>query len=278
MKIAICMATYNGAQFLNEQIQSILEQSYENWVLYIHDDNSTDNTVDIIQKYSSVYIDKVIYLDDTQSFGCPSLNFSYIVEQLDDEYDYIMFSDQDDVWLPDKITLTLKEMLKNEKTNHSKPVLVHTDLKVVNQKLEIISESMWHYQKIDFSSSNSTRILVQNNVTGCTCMFNKYVKNNFFPIPRNAIMHDWWLAVNTAYYGKVAYVNTATILYRQHNNNTVGAHGFNLLHYMRKVFNAKKVIESYKKIYLMSKELNYKVSVLKIISLKAWVTYKKIFR
>jgi glycosyltransferase involved in cell wall biosynthesis len=111
--IAIAMATYNGEKYLKEQIDSILEQSYNNWVLYIHDDNSQDNTVSIIKEYQLKYSNKIVFLDDDISFGNPQDNFSYIITKIPESYEYYMFSDQDDFWLENKIEITLKKNVRN---------------------------------------------------------------------------------------------------------------------------------------------------------------------
>ena len=113
-KIYILLATYNGEKYLKEQLDSLFEQTNQHWTLWIHDDNSKDNTVNIIKKYKSKYPDQIEFLDDDISTGGAKENFTYLLDNINDDYDYIMFCDQDDVWLEDKIEITLKKMLEIE--------------------------------------------------------------------------------------------------------------------------------------------------------------------
>ena len=141
------------------------------------------------------------------------------------ENDYVMFSDQDDIWLPNKIEITLNKLKNMEKTyGKATPLLCHTDLKVVDKDLNAIHPSFYKMQKFDISKTTLSRALVQNIVTGCTTMINKPLldlatgTNN-----DNIIMHDWWLFLIASAFGKIDAVTTPTILYRQHDKNQVGA-------------------------------------------------------
>ena len=116
-KIYILLATYNGEKYLKEQLDSLFEQTNQHWTLWIHDDNSKDNTISIIKEYQSKYPNKIKFLDDNISTGGAKENFTYLLENIDDDYEHIMFCDQDDVWLEDKIDITLKKMLEIEKEN-----------------------------------------------------------------------------------------------------------------------------------------------------------------
>lgn len=269
------MATYNGEKYLMEQINSILEQSYSNWVLFVHDDNSSDNTVSIIRQYQIDYPEKIVFLDDNISFGNPQDNFSYIITNIPNNYEYYMFADQDDVWLKNKIETTLDKMIEIKTKNESLPKLVHTDLFIVNSKLLILSNSMWDYQKINYKEINTKNLLAQNNVTGCTMMFDKNVKNLFFPIPKESLMHDWWIAVNVSYYGIIDYVKDPTIYYRQHSANSVGAKVPNLFYYFKKLIQIKKVFLHYRKLFYMIRCLSFKVSFIEILFLKGFMIAKR---
>ena len=175
-KVYILMATYNGEKYLKEQIDSILNQTYKNWRLIIHDDNSTDNTLNLIKEYVEKYPEKIILIDDDISTGGAKENFAYLLNKIDDNFDYIMFSDQDDVWFENKIELTLNKMIETERKYSKKPILVHTDLKVVDENLNVIAESMIRYQKIDINNQKYIKFLaLENVVTGCTVMINKYL-------------------------------------------------------------------------------------------------------
>lgn len=220
--VDILMATYNGEKYIAEQIDSILNQNYEDWKLYIRDDGSNDKTLEIIKKYIYNYPEKIILIEDSKKNLGVKLNFTELMKY--SESDYCMFCDQDDVWLKDKITLTLNNMIDMEsKYGKDTPILVHTDLKVVDTKLNILNESFWNFININPTRNNLNQLLVENTVTGCTAMINKSLRILSSDIPNECVMHDWWLAIIASTMGKICVVNDATILYRQHLNNQIGA-------------------------------------------------------
>ena len=139
--------------------------------------------------------------------------------------DYFMFCDQDDVWNPDKIEITLKRMQKVEKKNPKKPVLVHTDLEVVDQNLNSLGASFVRYRALDAKITAINRLLVQNNVTGCTMMINRPLLEKALKLSNiSAIaMHDWWFSLVASLFGEISFIDQATIKYRQHGDNVVGA-------------------------------------------------------
>lgn len=221
-KIAILLATYNGGEYVSEQIESILEQTCEDWVLYIHDDGSKDNTVEIVKAYEQKYPEKIVVLDGPSTGGAKT-NFLYLFREV--EAPFYMCCDQDDVWLSDKIALTKKEMDNLVRGDENKPCLVFTELCVVDGNLQVIAEKMSEYQGLDCKKVNFNRALIQNVVTGCTMMVNRVLRDELSKIEDfdGVLMHDWWATLVATRFGKVAYLETATILYRQHGNNGVGA-------------------------------------------------------
>ena len=262
-KVYILLATYNGEKYLKHQIDSLLRQTHIDWILWIHDDNSNDNTVNIIIDYTKNYPGKIKLLDDNISTGGAKENFIYLLNNIDANYDYIMFCDQDDIWFENKIEFTLSKMKEVEVSNPTKPVIIHTDLKVVDSDLSAISESFFIYQNIkpDWSKEFDMS-LVQNSITGCTMMINKKAKEISLPIGINAIMHDWWILLRVLQNnGVVEFIEDTTILYRQHALNDVGAKGFSYLGLAKK-------ITSLKKYYLMSKDLGLKLSIIEIAYIK----------
>ena len=241
--ISILLGTYNGASFLSEQIDSVLNQSHSNWRLIIRDDGSTDTTKEILHDYRSKYPEKIMIVDSNGNLGVIS-NFSRLLES--SQASYIMFCDQDDVWLPDKIELTLKKMQEIEKSNPNIPLLIHTDLKVVNRDLDILNDSYWGYQGIDPQYDTLNRLLVQNVITGCTVLINKKLADLTLPIPNEVIMHDWWLGLVATSFGQIHHINTPTMLYRQHANNDTGATSFNFKTILKKLQNLSNInLEKY---------------------------------
>lgn len=214
-KIAILMSTYNGAQYLKEQIESIQQQTNHDWQLYIRDDGSKDQTVDIAQSYAQQ--DPRINLVDQGSSNRGVIgSFMRLLKLVD--ADYYMFADQDDYWHTDKVQRTLDLMQANEETHL--PICVHTELQNTDAQLNPLgllkSGQVW----TDFK-----HFCFGNCVTGCTMMINEPLKQllNIDSLNLSAIMmHDWWFALVAAAFGKVVYDPTPTIDYRQHGTNVVG--------------------------------------------------------
>lgn len=242
-KIAILMATYNGEKYICQQIDSILSQSCKDWELYIHDDGSTDNTIAAVESYVEKYPDK-IHLIDGKSTGGAKYNFFYMFGQV--EAPYYMTCDQDDVWLEKKIELTYDKMLTIEdKADIS--CLVYTELRVVDSELNTIADTMSGYQSLDCHKRTINQFILQNSVTGCTMMVNRALRDKMLRITDidNTIMHDWWAALVAAQFGKTAFIDEPTILYRQHGDNSLGALGINKLSYIvRRVWQKKQIQES----------------------------------
>ena len=253
------MATYNGELYIKAQLESLLMQTHKDWRLLIHDDNSTDGTVSIIREYVRQYPGIIIYIDDDLSYGTASGNFSFLLQQAN--ADYIMFCDQDEVWKKDKIEKTLLLMKSSEKKFHDTPLLVHTDLEVVDENLNILCPSYWKYQYIDPQKDALNRLLMQNIVTACTVMINKKLAGIVKNIPDEAIMHDWWLALAASAMGGIIVLSESTILYRQHDNNDTGAARFNLNYIINKastVLFQREDIQYMRKRTLQAKAFIYK--------------------
>lgn len=222
--ITILLAAYNGEFYLADQIDSILAQTVDEWKLIIRDDGSTDRTVEIAEQYANQYPDKIFfYLCDTPS-GSAQNNFFRLLSMVDTEY--CMTCDQDDIWLPGKIEKTLKKMQALEiQYGIEVPLLVHTNVKVVDAQLHQINASFIDMLNLDPSRSKINQILTQNIVTGCTLMINRALlkQMQLQPYPEYTLMHDWWLALIAAAFGRIGWIAEPTVLYRQHNANQVGA-------------------------------------------------------
>ena len=238
--IAILMATYNGEKYIKEQIESVLFQSRSDWELYIHDDGSVDGTMQIIDSYCMRYPDKIHKISGASTGGARN-NFFYLLGCVDAPY--YMFCDQDDVWLKNKIKKTYSAMNKQD---DGKPVLVFTDLKVVDEKLNVIADSMCKYQKLNCRDTSVKRVLIQNMCTGCTMMINRALRDEMIKakISDNIIMHDWWAALIAAEFGKMYFISEPQILYRQHRNNSVGASGFDIKYVFNKFFRNNEIKRS----------------------------------
>lgn len=221
--IQILMAVYNGERYIAAQIESIFAQTYPHFQITVRDNASTDRTVEIVRALASREPGRLRLLDgDGQNVGAMG-NFTRLLDQA--RPDYVMFADADDVWLPDKIERTLAEMRRLENQHGSDlPLLVHTDLRVVDAELRTLADSFWRYQFLDPRLSRRfNRMLVQNVVTGCTTMLNGPLVSLARPVAPETIMHDWWIGLVASGLGEVGWVDTPTMLYRQHGRNDTGA-------------------------------------------------------
>ncbi len=226
-RVVILLATYNGGRYVKEQVESIQNQDFKDWTLIVRDDGSTDETVSNITALA-VCDKRIIILDDQLGNLGVIRNFNKLIEAaLKYKADYVFFADQDDIWQPDKVSKQLAFMKELENKNSNTPILIHTDLEVVNSKLDRIHSSFMTYQGIQHEDMNPMEVLmVQNFVTGCTVMVNRQLLDFAYPIPKTALMHDWWLALCAATVGQLLYMPEALTLYRQHEQNTVGAKSF----------------------------------------------------
>ena len=216
--IDILMTVYNGEQYVVPQIESILNQTDSNWKLFIQDDCSTDRTVELIEPYVRRYPERITLLRNEKNSGSAQKNFFSMLPLV--EHSYCMFCDHDDVWKPRKVEMTVRRMMELEQANgQDTPLLVHTDLAVADENLKVLSDSMFRSQNLNRKGNRLNNLLVQNNVTGCTMMVNKALVDMVGPAPKHAVMHDWWMALIAACFGKIGFVRQATILYRQHRAN-----------------------------------------------------------
>lgn len=233
--VEVLLATYNCEKYLSEQIDSILSQDYKNFHLLIKDDCSTDRTCEIIRRKIEEYPGKITLIASVKNRGVVG-NFSDLMQHVRADADYIMFSDHDDVWLSHKISQTLKTMkLLESKQGFDLPLLVHTDLQVVSEDLQLKHLSFWKYAKLSpQKGSKFNRLLAQNVVTGCTMMINRPLLMFVSSIPQEALMHDWWLALIAAAFGHIECISESTLLYRQHGNNCLGAQRMGLYYELKK--------------------------------------------
>ena len=235
-QIAILLSTHNGDKFIKEQLISLEDQSYKEFDIYIRDDGSSDNTLEYIGEFIADSDIDVIVLPSTKNIGA-SLSFFTLLDKVSkiDRYRYIMFCDQDDIWLPDKVEISIRQIQELERDNPNLPLLIHTNLSVVDDKLDTIDNSYWSYQQIDPNRTNLNHLLVENVITGCTAIINSKLAKLALPIPKDAIMHDWWLGLVATTMGKIDYIEKSTILYRQHNQNEIGASRLGLSTMMKRM-------------------------------------------
>lgn len=222
-RVAVLLACYNGEKYLEEQLRSLFAQTYDDFVLLVRDDGSTDATPAILARWARDYPDRVIVVADNRGNLRSKANFALLMELC--EAPYFAFCDQDDIWLPEKLQIMLGEIQRLE-TRHGKsvPVLVHSDVKIVDPSLRELYPSYFAHRRVNLKTATGLPdILFKNVVTGCAMMGNRALLELGRPIPEQVHHHDWWMALVAAGCGIIKTLPTPTVLYRQHGNNVVGA-------------------------------------------------------
>ena len=223
--ITVLLSTYNGERYLAEQIGSLLNQRGVDIQILIRDDGSTDSTVEIIKDYRNR--DERVHFIQGKNVGAGQSFFDLICRSQDTEY--YAFCDQDDVWDEDKLLCAL-EMIGE--CNADIPVLYHSNLRIVDENLQVIRIA--HECPIDESQKYSC--LARNAVTGCTAVFNMAAKRLIQShIPSEDILHDNWIYMVCKFFGTVYYDFEPHISYRQHAANVVGMHKMTFCGYLSRI-------------------------------------------
>ncbi len=219
--IAVLMATYNAAKYVGVQIESIINQSYQDWTLFIRDDGSKDNTVNILKEYAQIDRRIIIINDNLGNLGCRD-NFFKLLETVDSEY--YMFSDADDYWLKDKIEISYRRIKELEQASPDIAVMVHTDMTLTDSNLNVTAQSMWQEGRFNPDKIKSCNYLgIHGFVGGATCIFNWKAKMVSMPFSKDVYLHDLWIGLNVLKNGILDSMHRQTMLYRQHNTNMAGA-------------------------------------------------------
>lgn len=219
--VDIVMATFNGGKYLRVQLDSILNQTYKNIRIIIRDDGSIDDTVEIIREYREKYPEKIVLISDNVQCGSSKSNFMQAMKSATAEY--VMCSDQDDYWLPDKIQHSIDRMLEIEqKIGKDKPVLVFGTYQPVDENLKGIKVQKKNRQESAYKLV-FTNLLVQNYVNGCLMLMNRSLADAMGDYNDAILMHDWWAVLIASGAGTVEHIDEVMMLYRQHCNNVVGA-------------------------------------------------------
>lgn len=214
MKCLVLLSTYNGDKYLKEQLNSILNQKGVDVYIRVSDDKSSDNTINILEEYSTKYSNISYYINETNK------GFTYnFIDNLfikDIEYDYYAFSDQDDVWEPNKLDVAIQKLKEIE---NDKGSLYCSNLKLVDENLNYLSMQ----EKKDISKHYYSA-LASNIATGCTMVFDKNLYNTITKIyPKNIYLHDYYIFLIARFIGNVYYDTNSYILYRQHQTNMIGS-------------------------------------------------------
>ncbi len=215
--VQILLATYNGEQFLEQQLESLLQQTYTAFRVLIRDDGSTDNTIAILQRYITKYPTKFFLLQDDKKNVGATQNFGILLENAD--ADYLFFCDQDDVWLSNKIEKSLNTICDLEAGQTSTPCMVYSDMTAIDENGNVTFESVWKQLDLRPEYFTLNRLLVQNIPHGCAITINRAMAELARPLPKQAILHDHWLALLAVCAGKHQAIETPLLLLRNHVQN-----------------------------------------------------------
>jgi len=204
---SIAMATYNGEKYLREQLDSIYAQTYKNIEVIVCDDCSSDKTVEILKEYSERFGLK--YFINEKNLGYVK-NFEKAISLCNGEY--IALSDQDDIWLENKLDILLNEIDDN--------LLIHSDCELID---EFGNSLQLHWKSEINSHKNFEDFLFSNLVTGCTILFKKGLLKGIAAFPDGLAYHDWYLGILAAKEKKIKYLNKSLIQYRQHSHQDTGS-------------------------------------------------------
>ncbi len=221
-RISIALCTYNGEKYLREQLESFVQQSLTPYELVVWDDASTDSTIGILEEFIREAPFHVRLLRNKDNLGVVR-SFSQAIKLCRGEY--VALSDQDDIWLPDKLEASYQRIQQAERDFGADiPLLIHTDLRLIDAEGSEIAPSFMKFQRLRHVDVDTLKtILARNFVTGCTCLCNRVLINQSLPIPENIFMHDWWIALIAACRGHILFIPEAKVLYRQHTSNVLGA-------------------------------------------------------
>ncbi len=221
--IDIICSVLNGEHFLPDFFESLKGQTYGNWRLWLRDDGSGDRTVALFESAAAADARIQVLHVGGPRVG-PAQSFGWVLERVPSDSAYIMTADADDVWLPHKIEHTLRAMLEAATTyGAAMPILVHTDLTVVESDLRQRHPSFWKYTDLSPEPATLRRVALRNPATGPTIMFNAALRARIGATPPEAWHHDWWYALVAAAVGRIVAIHESTVLYRQHGGNDVGA-------------------------------------------------------
>jgi rhamnosyltransferase len=225
--LVVVLSSFNGGKFVEEQIESLRRQTLTDWTLLVRDDGSSDDTVARVARLTRVDPRIMLLRDGLGKLG-PAACFGTLVERAGElGARFVALADQDDVWQPAKLARQLEVLREREAAvGATTPLLVHSDLRVVAEDLSVIHPSFLTFHRLRHVPEWPLgALLMQNFVTGCTAMINGALLRAAAPLPR-VVMHDWWLALCAAALGEILYLPEATVLYRQHDANTVGSRGW----------------------------------------------------
>ncbi len=217
-KVCVLLSTYNGEKYLKELLDSVLGQKNVDVIIFARDDGSKDSSLNILKEYESSGRGRLILAETENVNWGFAKSFSWLLKNAPNA-DFYAYCDQDDIWLQNKLQNAVEALSRED---NDIPLLYHTNLIVVDKNLrEITRDTHLHMSKN--SSFEFEESVLQNMTYGCTTVFNNQMRKAYEKIPAEEIrFHDYTMTILANGLGKVIFENNPQILYRQHDNNTVG--------------------------------------------------------
>lgn len=231
-QISIALATYNGGKYIREQLDSIFSQSFQDFELVICDDQSNDDTVDIIREYAAKD-SRITFQKNEKNLGFKK-NFEQTVSLCKGKY--IAFCDQDDIWTPDHLEILISNIGTND--------CIGANANFIDSNGIPLNVSMTKYLLIQDIPKNSDELfsheLYGNMIQGTACLFTKELAEKVFPIPHNIKFHDYWIALNAGINNGCTYIDHPVLQYRRHANNATDYERFAFFKAVKKINNLSK--------------------------------------
>lgn len=227
-KVQILMSTYNGEEYVREQLDSILAQNYPDVDILIRDDGSSDDTYVILKEYEELHQNVSVY--QGENIGVNRSFFELLLKR-NRKASYIGFCDQDDYWLPEKIEKAVEHL-----EGMQGPALYCSAKTLVDENLEILESQQNPHLIPGFGNA-----VIESICSGCTLLMNRELADVIAEhLPEDVIHHDWWCYMVATYLGSMYYDEKSYIYYRQHGSNEVGASGSALAMIKAKARDLKK--------------------------------------
>lgn len=231
-QIDILMATYNGAQYITAQIRSLQNQTFTDWKLIVHDDGSTDQTLDIVRSFAA-QDNRIKLIEDGMQFHGSAGNFMHLLSH--STAPFCMCCDQDDIWLENKLQLMLDEI---QRYDNSIPQAVYSNSYVYNANREEISG----YATLCFPYVLKDVLFQNSGVQGCAILINAKLRDICKNAPQIVAMHDHVITLAATVFGQLHYLPMRLMLYRRHEATVTGHTAKSLGERVRHFFEGKKTV------------------------------------